>query len=89
MIVSVGKVGVVEAQVVAIKVRVEQPEHAWVGDRGEGAAQGRVLGRLRWLVRLLGLLLALLQARGAEDGGGSGGRFHGWGGEGGGGQVGK
>ena len=44
MIVSVGKVGVVEAQVVAVKVWIEQPEHAWVGDRGEGGAEGGVLG---------------------------------------------
>ena len=89
MIVSVWKVGVVEAQVVAIQVWVEQPQHAWVRDGREGGAEGGVLGRPGWLVHLLGLLLALFQARGAEDGGGSGGRFHGWGGEGGGRQVGK
>ena len=90
MVISVRKVGVVEVEVVAIEVGVEKPEHAWVGDRGEGGAEGRVVGRgLSWLVHLLRLLLTLLQARGAEDGGGSGGRFHGWGGEGGGRQVGK
>ena len=89
MIVSVRKVGVVETEVVAIKVWIKQPEHAWVGDRGEGGAEGGVLGRLTWLVHLLGLLLALLEARGAEDGGCGGGGLHGWGGECRGGQVGK
>ena len=44
MIVSVWKVGVVEAQVVAIQVWVEQPQHAWVRDGREGGAEGGVLG---------------------------------------------
>ena len=87
MIVSVREVGMVEAEVVAIEVWIEQPEHAWVRDRGEGGAEGGVLGvvGLSWFV----LLLALLETGGAEDGGGGGGGLHGRGGEGGGGQVGK
>ena len=90
MIVSVWKVGVVEAEVIAIEVWIEQPEHAWVGDRGEGGAEGGVLGvGLSWFVLLFHLLLALLEAGGAEDGGGGGGGLHGRGGERGGGQVGK
>ena len=88
MVISVRKVGVVEVEVVAIEVGVEKPEHAWVGDRGEGGAEGRVVGRsLSWLIDLLRLLLTLLQARGAEDGGGGRGGFHWWGGERGAGQV--
>ena len=80
MIVSMRKIGVVEVEVVAIEVGVEKPEHAWVGDRGEGGAEGRVVGRsLSWLIDLLRLLLTLLQARGAEDGGGGRGGFHWWG----------
>ena len=66
MIVSVREVGVVEAEVAAVEVGVEEAQHPRVGGGGEGGAEPRVLRHLLLLL-LLPLLLALLQPRRPED----------------------
>ena len=57
---------------------VEQSQHAWIGDGGEGRAEVGILRGLGGLVGLLHLLLGLLEAWWAEDGRWGGGRRLQW-----------
>ena len=78
MIVSLRKIWVIKVEMIAIKMGVEQSQHAWIGDGGEGRAEVGVLRRLGGLVGLLHLLLGLLETRWAEDGRWGGGRRLQW-----------
>ena len=90
MIVSLRKIWVIKVEMIAIKMGVEQSQHAWIGDGGEGRAEVGILRRLGGLVGLLHLLLGLLKTWWAEDGRWGGGRRLQWRRrEGRGGQVGK
>ena len=90
MIVSLRKIWVIKVEMIAIKMGVEQSQHAWIGDGGEGRAEVGILRGLGGLVGLLHFLLGLLKTRWAEDGRRGGGRRLQWRRrEGRGGQVGK
>ena len=56
MIVSLRKIWVIKVEMIAIKMGVEQSQHAWIGDGGEGRAEVGILRSLGGLFGLLHLL---------------------------------